>query len=548
MKKIAIISATLALAACDGSPVTEQSSSATQQSSVMQQSSSVQSSAPASSVQSSSSSIMSSSSMAANSSVAPQVSSFTLQENANGFCYADGDPTESSNDGFTDSGYVNTDNYQGAGIGWAINANSSGRYTLEVRFANGGAAARNGELNVNNGAGGMHSVTLGVTNAWTTWQATTLEIDLVQGNNTLVLSAVGGEGLANIDYIKLSGEATSAGDCSTLVSSSSSSSASNNNGNYPVLSQSGNPAQNRFNSSRTKWGADKADIILSHQYTNGGWPKNQEYDSAGSGGNDKGTFDNNATVSEMVYLAQIYKNTGNTKYRDSVRKAMQFIFNAQYSSGGWPQFYPLKGGYADHVTFNDNAMASVLTVLHNAAEKNVPFDGDIFNDGDRAKMKQAIAGGIDYILKSQWKQNGALTVWCAQHGATDYKPKAARAYELESLSGSESVEIIGFLMTQPQTPEIEAAVKAGLAWFRSPNTYLADYTYDKNIEEKIVPKAGSRMWYRFYNLYDNRGFFSDRDGGTYYDIMDISEERRNGYSWGGNYGDKIISYAEKVGY
>ena len=70
----------------------------------------------------------------------------------------------------------------------------------------------------------MHSVTLGVTNAWTTWQTTTLEIDLVQGNNTLVLSAVGGEGLANIDYIKVSGEATSAGDCSALVSSSSSSS------------------------------------------------------------------------------------------------------------------------------------------------------------------------------------------------------------------------------------------------------------------------------------------------------------------------------------
>lgn len=554
MKKIAIISAALALAACDGAPVTEQSSQATPQSSVMQQSSSVQSSVAQSSSPSSVSSVMSSSSAAASSSSAPQVATFTLQENANGFCYTDGDPIESSNDGFTGSGYVNTDNYQGAGIGWAINASSSGRYTLEVRFANGGTVARNGELNVNNGAGGMHSVTLGVTNAWTTWQTTTLEIDLVQGNNTLVLSAVGGEGLANIDYIQLSGEATSAGDCSALVSSSSSASStssansSSNNGNYPVLSQSGNPAQNRFNSARTKWGADKADIILSHQYDNGGWPKNQAYDSAGNGGNDKGTFDNGATVTEMVYLAQIYKNTGNTKYRDSVRKAMQFIFNAQYPSGGWPQFYPLRGGYSDHVTFNDNAMASLLTVLHNATEQNAPFDGDIFNDSDRAKMKQAIAGGIDYILKSQWQQNGVLTVWCAQHGATDYQPKAARAYELESLSGSESVEILGFLMTQPQSPEIEAAVKAGIAWFRSPNTYLADYTYDRNIEEKIVPQAGSRMWYRFYNLYDNRGFFSDRDGGTYYDIMDISEERREGYSWGGNYGEKIISYAQRVGY
>ncbi len=103
-------------------------------------------------------------------------------------------------------------------------------------------------------------------------------------------------------------------------------------------------------------------------------------------------------------------------------------------------------------------------------------------------------------------------------------------------------------MTQPQTPQIEAAVRAEIDWFRSPNTYLADHTYDSSVEEKIVYKAGSKMWYRFYDLYSNRGFFSDRDSRKVYDIMEISEERRNGYSWGGNYGAKTISYADSVGY
>jgi pectate lyase, PelA/Pel-15E family len=299
---------------------------------------------------------------------------------------------------------------------------------------------------------------------------------------------------------------------------------------------------------KTKWSSNKADIILSHQYDNGGWPKNQDYDSTGSGGNDKGTFDNGATVAEMVCLAQIYQNTGNTKYRNTVRKAIDFVLDAQYSKGGWPQCYPLRGGYSDHVTFNDNAMASVLTVLHNAHQKKAPFNNDIFSESDRIEMKGAIDKGVDYILKSQWKQNGKLTVWCAQHGKDDYKPKMARAYELESLSGSESVDVIGFLMTQPQSSEIKAAVKAAIAWFRSPNTYLANYTYEKSVEEKIVYKSGSQMWYRFYDLSSNRGFFSDRDSRKVYDIMDISEERRNGYSWGGNYGDKIISYANSVGY
>lgn len=163
-------------------------------------------------------------------------------------------------------------------------------------------------------------------------------------------------------------------------------------------------------------------------------------------------------------------------------------------------------------------------------------------------MKTAISGGVDYILKSQWRQNGVLTVWCAQHGAYDYAPKMARAYELESLSGSESVEIAAFLMTQPQTPAVETAVKAALAWFRSPDTILEDYRYDKNVEEKIVYSPGSRMWYRFYDLNTNRGFFSDRDSRKVYDLMQISEERRNGYSWGGDYGERLLSYAQSVGY
>lgn len=334
--------------------------------------------------------------------------------------------------------------------------------------------------------------------------------------------------------------------------SSSSSAASSSAASGKILSQTGNPVADWFSKSKTKWGTDKADIVLSYQQSNGGWPKNLDYNSVskGSGGSASGTFDNNATVTEIVYLAEIYKSGKNTKYRDAVRKAANFMLSAQYSSGGWPQFYPLKGGYADHVTFNDNAMGHLLTVLDSAVNKKAPFDTDVFSDNDRAKFKTAVTKGVQYILKSQWKQNGKLTVWCAQHGATDYKPKAARAYELESLSGSESAGLIAFLMTQPQTTEIQTAVKAGLTWFNSPNTYLDGYTYDSAQAKTnpIVKKSGSRMWYRFYDLNTNKGFFSDRDGSKFYDITKMSEERRTGYSWGGAYGEKILSYAKSVGY
>ncbi|WP_084618043.1 pectate lyase [Cellvibrio sp. OA-2007] len=526
--------------------------------------SSIKASAPSSSSSSKSSSSMAltSSSTSSSSSSTPATSSFTIQEEQAGFCRVDGIATENTNAGYTGNGYTNTNNSQGTAIAWAVNATTSSRHTVTFRYANGGTTNRNGALIINGGSNGNYTVQLPTTGSWATWQTVSIEIDLVQGNNSVQLTALTADGLANIDFIKIEGASTNAGNCGGVSSSSaassvkSSSSAASSSvpatGNGTMLTLDGNPAASWLNKSRTKWNTSRADVVLSYQQSNGGWPKNLDYNSVstGNGGSDSGTIDNGATITEMVYLAEVYKNGGTTKYRDSVRKAANFLINSQYSTGALPQFYPLKGGYADHATFNDNGMAYALTVLDFAANKRAPFDTDVFSDADRAKFKTAVTKGVDYILKAQWKQNGKLTAWCAQHGATDYLPKKARAYELESLSGSESVGVIAFLMTQPQTAQIQTAVKAGLNWFNSPNTYLEGYTYDssKASTNPIAPKAGSRMWYRFYDLNTNRGFFSDRDGSKFYDITLMSEERRTGYSWGGSYGESIISFAQKVGY
>lgn len=541
------------------------SSASTSKSSMSVVSSSVASSIKASVISSSKSSssiALSSTPKSSSGSSVPTTSSFTIQEEQAGFCRVDGIATENTNSGYTGNGYTNSNNVQGSAVEWAINATTSSRYTLTFRFANGGTTNRNGSLLINGGSNGNYTVQLPSTSGWANWQTASIEIDLVQGNNLLKLSSLTADGLANIDSLKVEGAQTKAGVCngvasssaSSVKSSSSSSSLANSSASNTgtLLTLDGNPAASWLNKSRTKWGTARADIVLSYQQTNGGWPKNLDYNSvsAGNGGSEAGTIDNGATITEMVYLAEIYKNGSNTKYRDAVRKAANFLVSSQYSTGALPQFYPLKGGYADHATFNDNGMAYALTVLDFAANKRAPFDSDVFSDADRAKFKTAVSKGTAYILKAQWKQNGVLTVWCAQHGATDYLPKKARAYELESLSGSESVGVLAFLMTQPQTAEIEKAVRAGVAWFNSPNTYLDGYTYDSSLAatNPIVKKAGSKMWYRFYDLNTNRGFFSDRDGSKFYDITQMSEERRTGYSWGGAYGNSIIPFAQKVGY
>ena len=174
-------------------------------------SSMARSSIPASSKSSSSVATLSSSST-------PAIYSFTIQEQQAGFCRVDGIATESTNSGYTGNGYINSTNALGAAIEWAVNAPASGRYTLTFRFANGGTTHRNGSLLINGGSNGNYTLPLPATGAWTNWQAAIVEIDLVQGNNILKLSALTAEGLANIDSLKIDGAQTKAGVCNTVTS------------------------------------------------------------------------------------------------------------------------------------------------------------------------------------------------------------------------------------------------------------------------------------------------------------------------------------------
>jgi len=61
--------------------------------------------------------------------------------------------------------------------------------------------------------------------------------------------------------------------------------------------------------------------------------------------------------------------------------------------------------------------------------------------------------------------DGQPTVWCAQHDAETLQPVKARAYELPSFSGAESVGIIRLLMSlEKPSPEIKAAIEGAVKW------------------------------------------------------------------------------------
>jgi len=307
-------------------------------------------------------------------------------------------------------------------------------------------------------------------------------------------------------------------------------------------------------------GAEAARIartVLLFQRSSGGWPKNRDMirpltdQAAAALRNRKNrtdtTFDNGATHTQARFLARVYNATKDRRCRDAVLRAVDFMLKAQYANGGWPQFFPLRGGYSDHITFNDNAMIGVMTALREVAEDPKTY---AFVDEDRReKAVAALRKGIDCILRCQIVVNGRRTAWCAQHDQRTLAPRKARSYELPSISGSESVGIVRFLMSiEEPSSEIVKAVQGAVAWFdRAKLTGIRQVTEpDKSRPrgfDKIVVKdpTAPPMWARFYRIGTNKPIFCGRDGVPKDTLAEISYERRTGYSWLGYYPTNLLA-------
>jgi PelA/Pel-15E family pectate lyase len=289
-----------------------------------------------------------------------------------------------------------------------------------------------------------------------------------------------------------------------------------------------------------------AENVLLYQREAGGWPKNTSFhlpiDETGKAAiqDQKGTndaiFDNSATTTEMKFLARMYNKTGNKNYKESFNKGLKFILDAQYENGGWPMFYPLRRGYYTHITFNDNAIVNILTMLGDIRDKDLLYvsitDTENFN-----RTGEAFDKGIAVILKTQIIVDGKPTVWCAQHDENTLLPAKARSYELPSFSGAESVGIVKLLMKIPDpSPDVINSIDGAMKWFdshRLKNTRWDVFTNNEGkTDRRIVtdPVAGD-MWARFYDLDTEEPYVCDRDGIKKKRLDEIGYERRNGYSW-----------------
>ena len=112
-----------------------------------------------------------------------------------------------------------------------------------------------------------------------------------------------------------------------------------------------------------------------------------------------------ATTTQLMFLARV----GTPECQAAALKAIDFLLAAQYPNGGWPQFWPLKKGYYTHITFNDDAMVGVLTVLREIAQNTPNY---AFVDGARQqKCAVAVTKGVACTLKCQVVLQGKKTLW-----------------------------------------------------------------------------------------------------------------------------------------
>jgi PelA/Pel-15E family pectate lyase len=297
-----------------------------------------------------------------------------------------------------------------------------------------------------------------------------------------------------------------------------------------------------------------ADVLVSFQNPAGGWTKHLSvseglrgpgvhWSSQGTIERPRyvGTFDNGSTTTQILFLARMHRVANRQDCKLAVEKGLEFILAAQYPNGGWPQVFPLEGGYHDDITFNDDAMVHVLEVLDKVRRRHGDFEfiPEVF----RERCSESFERGIHCILATQQKSGNRPSVWCAQHDALTLKPSKARAMEPASLSGSESVGVLKLLMSiEKPTPSIIDAIEGGLEWFekhriqgprpsKTPSKTSSNENLVSQDSDPSNDKSNEVYWARFYDLETNKPVYPGRDGIVYDSFAEMAKNNRLGYDY-----------------
>jgi PelA/Pel-15E family pectate lyase len=303
-----------------------------------------------------------------------------------------------------------------------------------------------------------------------------------------------------------------------------------------------------------------ADVIVSFQTPAGGWGKNtdmsKEQRRPGEAfttnnlsrfltpddfdaplepeWNYVGTIDNDATTTQMNFLAKMIASAGakdRGAYLAAFLRGMEYLFEAQYPNGGWPQVWPLEGGYHDAITYNDDAMTQVVELMMHVADGKDEFA--FVPKSVRVRAAASAARGVRCILASQIVVNGTPTVWPQQDDPLTLKPESGRNYEPPAQSASESASLMLLLMNALPHPTAaeQRAIRSAAAWFKKTAIYGQSYKRGPAGRQLLPSPGAGPIWARYYQIGTDIPIFGDRDKSIHDNVNELSQERRNGYSW-----------------
>ena len=231
------------------------------------------------------------------------------------------------------------------------------------------------------------------------------------------------------------------------------------------------------------------------------------------------TFDDNITQGALSFLISMDEVIDEFWLTEAIQMGLEYMMKSQFENGAWPQWYPLRGGYHDYYTFNDNSINDCIKVMLKAHR--------IYGKTDY--LQTAKRGG-DFIILSQLlpPQSG----WAQQY-SHDLKPAWARSFEPPGVCSAATIRNIQTLV----------------------DLYL--YTRDDRYLEPIPlafewlenSKIGDNQWARLYEEGTNKPVYGDREDGyrLHYVYEDISERERTSYGWQGQYGiDAASQYYKDV--
>jgi PelA/Pel-15E family pectate lyase len=221
-------------------------------------------------------------------------------------------------------------------------------------------------------------------------------------------------------------------------------------------------------------------------------------------------FDDNVSQEAIRLLMAVDGILQRDPYHEATMYALEFMMKSQFANGAWPQMYPLTGEYPEHYpdyyTFNDQATNDCISVMMEA----------YIRYGDERYLRSAESGGGFIIISQIEEPQGG---WAQQY-FWNLTPAPARAFEPAAACSKVTGHNIRTLL--------ELYLLTGNETYLSPIPSAIDW-FDRST-------IGQDLWARFYELGTNRPIYGDRDGEIYYNLSDISEERRLGYSWTGAYG------------